>query len=68
MNFDLTSLVEIIQKLVNFMRDVNFTIGESKFNLWACILALGSLEVISYIFDGVSFYPSDNPHYNDKDD
>lgn len=55
MNIDLTDLIDIVQALVDYMKDVNFTIGEHHFNLWWCIVSLGSLEVLSYIFYGVNF-------------
>lgn len=55
MTVDLSDLIEIIQKLVDYMKSINFVLGDHNINLWSAIVALGSLEILSHIFYGVNF-------------
>lgn len=49
-NIDLSVLKDMLTTVIQFMQNFNFKIGEFNFNLWQCIVALGTLEALTLLF------------------
>lgn len=51
MEIDISSVIEAISMFVDFIKEIKFTFGGYTFSLWMIVVALGTIESISFILE-----------------
>lgn len=49
MRIDISSVIEAVSMLVDYMKGISFTFGDYTFSLWAVVVATGTIEAITFI-------------------
>lgn len=51
MIIDISSLISIISAIVEYMKTISFKLGDYTVSFWSLVVALGSLEAVSFILN-----------------
>lgn len=49
MRIDISSILDAVSAVVDFMKGLSFSLGDYTFSLWAVVVALGTIESITFI-------------------